>query len=100
MGQNIPLSDDDFETAVRYTDKAAHAETVRADVAFVAAMNAQIKRGRETVKPGTYVDSTPPIGHVRIRADAVFSACGSPSAMCLEPANGDIGKKKSTGRER
>lgn len=84
MGQNIPLSDDDFETAVRYTDRAAHADAVRANDAFVAAMNLQIKRGREKVKPGTYVDTTPPIGHIRIQGDAIFSSCGSPAAMCTD----------------
>lgn len=84
MGQNTPLSDDDFETAVRYTDKAAQADAVRANDAFVAAMNAAISRKREKVKFETFVDSTPPIGHVRIRGDVTFSACGSPSAMCLE----------------
>lgn len=65
-------------------EKYLHAETVAANGAFVAAMNAAIKRGREKVRAGTYVDTSPPIGHVRIRGDVTFSACGSPAAMCLE----------------
>jgi hypothetical protein len=100
MSQNIPLSDDDFETAVRYSDKAYRDEATRANDAFVAAMNAAIERKREKVKFETIVDYSPPINHVRIRGDAIFSSCGSPAAMCLDPLSGDVGRKKLTGRER
>ena len=100
MGENIPLSDDDFETAVRYSDKAYRDDSVRNNDAFVTRMNAAIARGREKVKFETIVDTTPPIGHVRIRGEVIFSSCGSPAAMCLDPLSGDIGRKKLTGRER
>lgn len=78
------LESDDFETYVRYTDKAAHAESVRANDRFALAMANAVKRGREKATPGTFVDLTPPIGAVRLRGDATRSACGSPAAMCLE----------------
>jgi hypothetical protein len=91
MGENIPLSDNDFETAVRFSDKAYRDDSVRANDAFVAAMNAAVKRGKETVRAGTYVDLTPPIGHIRIRGNAIFSACGSPAAMCLDVGSHDGG---------
>lgn len=84
MGQNIILSDDDFETAVRFSDRAARADATKANDAFVAAMNKQIARGMEKAEFKTAVDTSPPINHVRIRGDAIFSACGSPSAMCLD----------------
>lgn len=72
-------------------EKHLYAETMKANSAFVAAMNLQIKRGREKVKVGTYVDTSPPINAVRIRGDVIFSACGSPSAMCLEVGSHDGG---------
>jgi hypothetical protein len=84
MGQNTPLSDDDFETAVLYSDKVRRSENLSANDAFVKAMNAAIARKREKVKFETIVDSTPPIGHIRIRGNAIFSACGSPAAMCFD----------------
>lgn len=90
MGQNTPLSDDDFETTVRYSDKAYRDDSVRANDAFVAAMNDAIKRKREKVKFETFVDTTPPIGHVRIRGEAIFSSCGSPAAMCVDIGSRDL----------
>jgi hypothetical protein len=91
MGQNTPLSDADFETAVRYVDKAAHADAIRTNDAFVAAMNSAAKRGKETVRAGTYVDTSPAIGHMRIRGEVIFSSCGSPAAMCLDVGSHDGG---------
>lgn len=75
-------------------EKQLLAETIKANAAFVAAMNKQIARGKETVRVGTYVDRSPPIGHVRIRGNAIFSACGSPAAMCLEVGSHDGGAGK------
>lgn len=78
------LESDDFETYVSFTEKAARAEVIAADDAFVKAMNKAIKRGREKVSPGTFVDTSAPIGAIRIRGEVIYSACGSPAAMCLE----------------
>lgn len=85
------LNDEDFETAVRYTERAYRAEAVIANDAFVAAMKKAVKRGRENVAFGTVVDTTPPIGHVRIRGETRMSSCGSPAAMCIEASGAPSG---------
>jgi hypothetical protein len=50
---------------------------------FIRRMSRAIKMGRERVRAGTFVDTTPFAGR-RITGDPIFSAYGSPSAMCAE----------------
>jgi hypothetical protein len=65
-------------------EKDFEADQIKANAAFVEAMNRQIARGKENVRADTFVDTTPPIGHIRIRGDVIFSSCGSPTAMCFD----------------
>lgn len=76
----------DFDQWITLSEKASREAVFVANDAFTAAMNKQIKRGREKAKPGTYVDRTPAIGAVRIHGDVIFSPCGSPAALCAETA--------------
>ena len=71
-GPRILDDDDDFADDGRYDPKifsvnpqARQAAAVKANDAFVAAMNAAIKKGREKVSAGTTIDLTPPIGALR-----------------------------------
>jgi hypothetical protein len=74
----------DFDKYLSLSEKEMHKAAVASNDAFVLAMARAVQRGREKVTVGTYVDLSPPIGHVRIRGDTIFSACGSPAAMCLD----------------
>lgn len=78
------LESADFDKYLSLSERVAHSEALSANDAFTKAMNGAVKRGREKVRPGTYVDLSPPTGHVRIRGEVIFSACGSPAQMCLE----------------
>lgn len=57
---------------------------IASNEAFIAAITREIKRGKIKVVPGTYVDTSPPIGAWRIRGDTIMSPCGSPAAMCVD----------------
>lgn len=78
------LESQDFEKYITLSEKAAHDAAVKSNDAFILAMARAVKRGRENVKVGTYVDTSPPIGARRIYGDVIMSPCGSPSAMCAE----------------
>jgi hypothetical protein len=47
-------------------------------------MGRAVSRGREKVKPGTFIDHTTAIGARRIYGTFPVSGCGSPAAMCAE----------------
>ena len=49
----------------------------------IKAMAKAIKRGREKVKAGTFVDPSPSQAR-RIRGEVAVSACGSPATMCAD----------------
>ena len=85
------LEDRDFDKWLSQSELAAREEAMRSNDAFVAALAAAARRGRENVKAGIYVDPTPPVGARRIFAASPVSACGSPAAMCLENAVHEIG---------
>jgi hypothetical protein len=85
------LESDDFDRYLSTSEKEERRSTIASNDAFVLAMANAVKRGREKVKLGTYVDNSPPIGHVRIRGEVTVSACGSPAAMCLEVGSRDGG---------
>lgn len=65
-------------------DKDERNAVIASNDAFIAAMTKAARRGKERVRPGTFVDTSPPIGVRFIRAVAPISACGSPAAMCIE----------------
>lgn len=88
------LESHDFDRYLSLSEKSERVTAIKANDAFVLAMAKAVKRGREKVKPGTYVDSSPPIGARRIYADVILSPCGSPAAMCLE-SNGAPGGAQS-----
>jgi len=73
-----------YDPYLSLSEKAAIEQTRRSSEAFAAALSRQVKRGRETAAPGTFVDSKPAIGALRIRGDVQMSACGSSAAMCAE----------------
>ncbi|EJN07923.1 hypothetical protein PMI42_07453 [Bradyrhizobium sp. YR681] len=81
----------DFDKYLSLSEKAQHDAAVASNEAFIAAMTKASAKGREKVRPGTYVDCSPPIGARFIRAIAPHSACGSPAAMCIERGNPDGG---------
>lgn len=85
------LQSDDFDRYLSLSEKEERRAAVASNDAFTLAMNAAVKRGREKVRVGTIVDTSPPINHIRIRGNSIFSACGSPSAMCLEVGSHDGG---------
>lgn len=80
----------DFETYLSLSEKSARDEAIKSNDAFILAMAKAVKRGREKVKPGTFVDPTPTYAR-RIRGDVAISACGSPAAMCLESSGAPSG---------
>lgn len=81
----------DFDQWITLAEKASREAVFVANDAFTAAMNKQIKRGREKARPGTYVDRTASIGAVRIHGDVIWSPCGSPAQMCVERAVAEAG---------
>ena len=77
----------DFDRWISLSEKAAIEAAKTANAAFTAALERQIRRKRETVARGTFVDLSPAIGAIRIRGSVAISACGSPAAMCAESAS-------------
>lgn len=73
-----------FDRILSKEDKDERDAVIASNDAFIAAMTKASAKGRERVKPGTYVDTSPPIGIRFIRAVPQISACGSPAAMCIE----------------
>lgn len=81
---DIILEGPDFDRFLSTTDRAEHIAAVKTNGAFVAAMQKAIEHGRESVRLGTFVDTTPPIGAKRLYGILPRSGCGSPAAMCME----------------
>lgn len=81
----------DFDKYLSLSEKREHDAAIAANEAFIAAMTKASAKGREKVRPGTYVDYTPPIGAIFVRPTIAISACGSPAAMCIERGNPDGG---------
>ena len=54
-----------------------------ADAAFAAMMMAAIEKGKERVKPGTFIDDRPFTG-VRLQPEPFYSCCGSSAGLCAE----------------
>lgn len=82
------LEEHDFDKWLSQSETAAHKLAVASNDAFVDAMAKASARGKEKVRPGVYVDTSPPVTAKRLRGAPVTSACGSPAAMCLEGAMG------------
>ena len=72
---------DDFENV---SQQHARMRRVLTNGAFVNLMIEAIAKGKETARPGTFVDLTPPISAIRLRGTVPMSHCGSPAAMCVE----------------
>jgi len=86
------IDPDDIDDAdLSIVIKHQRLDAVAANEAFCAAMNKAIKRGRETVKPGTYVDKTPLFGRRMYGEAASSSSCGSPAAMCFDSGGSRAG---------
>lgn len=73
----------DYDRWLSQSERVAHDAVMASNDAFMLAMAKAVKRGREKVTAGTYVDDTPPIGALRIRGDGVMSLYGSPAALCM-----------------
>lgn len=82
---------EDFDRYLSLSERAHHDAAVASNDAFTAAMNQAIERGKVKVTAGTYVDTTPPIGALRIRGEVLMSISGSPAAMCMEASVPQIG---------
>ena len=78
------LASHDYDRWLTLSEQAEREHAIAANDAFAKAMGKQIKRGREKVVAGTFVDSTTPVRARRIRGEAAVSACGSPAAMCAD----------------
>jgi hypothetical protein len=79
----MPLKNGDLDNFVSLSEREIKAHAIAANDAFTAALAKAIKRGREKVTPGIFVDTTPSSAR-RIRGDVALSPCGSPAAMCAE----------------
>lgn len=77
------LESRDFDRWVTLSEKAVREDAIASNDAFVLAMAKAIKRKREKVQPGTFVDPSPTYAR-RIRGEIAMSPCGSPAAMCAE----------------
>jgi hypothetical protein len=73
----------DIDRWISLSERAAQEQAIAANEAFAAAMNKAIKRRREKVVLGTFVDRTS-TSALRIRGETAMSGCGSPAAMCAE----------------
>lgn len=84
------LNDKSFDHLVSLEEKALHEAQIAANEAFIKAMARAARKGREHVRPGIFVDTTPPTQARRIRGEVTMSCTGSPAAMCVEiGARGD-----------
>jgi hypothetical protein len=77
------LESKNFDRYLLLSEKAASAEAIAANLAFERALVKAIKRGREIVTQGTFVDHTPSYARL-YRGEAPMSVCGSPAAMCFD----------------
>lgn len=77
------LQTPDFDRNMSLSEKACREDAQRCNDAFTRAMAAQISKGREKVKPGTFIDPTPSYAMI-LRGEVSMSPCGSPAAMCME----------------
>jgi len=80
----VKLDTPDFDFQISLSAKAHRDALLASNDAFIAAMNKAIRKGREKVRPGTFVDASPHVGARRIRGDVAISSCGSPAAMCFD----------------
>lgn len=80
----LELDDTAFNRFTVQSEREAREAAVSSNTAFVAAMNAAIRKRREKVRPGTFVDTSAPIYAKRLYGILPVSACGSPAAMCTE----------------
>jgi hypothetical protein len=78
------LEQRDFDRWTTLSEKAQRDGAIAANDAFAKAMGKAIKRGREKVAAGTFVDATAAVRARRIHGESVVSSCGSPAAMCAE----------------
>lgn len=81
----------DFDRYLSLSEKEMRHQAIASNDAFLLAMTKAVRKGRESAKPGTYVDLSPAIGSYRIRGEVLMSACGSPAAMCCEAGGAGIG---------
>lgn len=86
-----PVAPHIFSRLLSKEDKDERDAVIASNDAFIAAMNKAARRGKERVTVGTFVDTSPPIGALFIRAIAPHSPCGSPAAMCIERGSPDGG---------
>jgi hypothetical protein len=73
----------DYDRYLSVSEKQERQAAVTSNEAFARAMKKAMARGREKVRAGTFVDTSPTHAR-RIYAEPRMSSCGSPSAMCLE----------------
>jgi len=83
----------DFDRSLAISDYRAQSLAIAANDQFILAMAKAARSGRENVKPGTFVDPTPPVFAKRLRPDPVVSTCGSPAEMCLRAAINPVGRR-------
>lgn len=62
------LESPDYDRFIFMAEKAAHEARVASNDAFILAMTKAVRRGREKVTPGTFVDTRAPIKARRIPA--------------------------------
>jgi hypothetical protein len=78
------LESTNYDLWLSLSEKAAIEANQESNDAFIMALERQIRRKRETVARGTFVDGTPPLRPITIRGATPLSSCGSPAAMCAE----------------
>lgn len=81
----------DFDKYISLSEQTARKSLIASNDAFTLAMEKAASRGREKVRPGTFVENSPAIGALRIRGDVILSSCGSPAQMCMEQGGSQIG---------
>lgn len=80
------LEANDFDKWLSQSERIARDNAIASNDAFVEAMARASARGKEKVRPGIYVDTSPPIAAKRLTGEPIMSGCGSSAAMCLSHA--------------
>jgi hypothetical protein len=80
----------DFDRWMSLSEKAHRDSVLASNDAFIAAMTKAVRKGRESARQGTFIDTSPTLART-FRGDVIMSSCGSPAAMCAETGGAGIG---------
>jgi hypothetical protein len=90
----VSAFEDDFEHSIALAEINAEKAKLAANDAFMDAMAKAVRAGRERVVFGTHKDTSHFYGARRFWGESVFSACGSPAALCADEHGASEGRRK------